>query len=154
MPRSLRLLILLIVPLFAACNNGTLLYTYQPVEDHTWGVRDTFVFDVPPMSSEADCRTHVNLRLGSRFPYRSLWVVLEQQWLSPTLYKRDTLELQLTDAAGVPFVHGGVYQQIEETADAVHLVEGQHGRLRLWHIMRKENVPEVWNIGVRLTVDE
>lgn len=132
---------------FASCQRDTLHYAFRPLPRHTWGMRDTLTFPLDSLSAEAPCSVSVCLRLGKRFPYRTLWVVLEQQYEHPYAQWRDTVEIPIPHDAPQG---GGHYLQVEHPSAPLHYATSHRATLRLWHIMRREDVPEVWDAGIRI----
>ena len=140
---------LLILLLLYACTADTWVHRYESVAREGWRRSDTLVFALPP-SPETQChRVAVGLRFHNRVPYQYLSLVVEQQ-ADSLIIRKDTLTFQLADSAGMPKGEGINLLQYSTPAPPLHLEKGQHARLRLYHIMKREVIPHVLEVGVRV----
>lgn len=132
--------------LIVACQRGTLLHSFQSLPHETWGMRDTLTFGMDSLGVQ-EAQLSVCLRFTHHFPYRSLWMVVERSGAKLPL-RRDTLNIPvMTDDGG-------------SMGSGVHLIQIEHPvgniacndslRLRLYPIMRREQLPGVSDVGVKI----
>lgn len=135
------------VPLLTiACQRGTLLHSFQSLPNETWGMRDTLTFDVDSLSA-TPAQLSVCLRFTHRFPYRSLWMVVEHSGAElPS--QRDTLNIPVMTDDGSSMGSGVHLIQIEHPVGIIACSDSL--RLRLFPIMQREQLPGVCDVGVKV----
>lgn len=149
------LLLGLALPLLSALAMGcgkegrTLMHHYKTLPGGAWSTFDTLRFDIPPSPTTEDYVFSLGLRLRNTFPYEDIWMVAEMHLEEPAATVRDTLRYLTTQPDGSPQGHGIALQQDEQPLCTLRLARGQHGHLRLYHIMTREIMPDVANVGVR-----
>lgn len=137
--------------LLTACiDRGTLVHSYAHVGAEGWNRSDTLTFDLPQMPVDRDCELSVGLRITSRYPYTSLWIVIDEQWEGRSV-RTDTVEYQLIDSMGDFSGRGVNIYQYEWPLRRITLHSGEQGRIRLYHIMSREILPHVTEAGVKVT---
>ena len=134
----------------ASCRKSTLIHTYYPLPQKSWSIRDTLTFHMPPITQDGYYEILAGLRLERHFPYDQVWLVIQQDFNSPMHQRRDTLCIQVADSAGNMQGFGLNMQQYETPLASIYLHKGQEGKLRLYHIMRKEILPQVCNAGIHI----
>lgn len=132
------------------CTQGTLLHHYEAVSSEGWIRTDTLLFDIPKVECTADYDLNVGMRYYNKFPYEGVWIVVDGTLQEPSAHWCDTLYFRIADADGKPLGHGISLLQRDSLVRQIHLYEGQHGQLRLWHIMKREVMPGVREVGCRL----
>ncbi|MBQ7179666.1 MAG: gliding motility lipoprotein GldH [Bacteroidaceae bacterium] len=136
--------------LLTACTDrDTLIHTYAHVGAEGWNRGDTLTFCLPPTAGDRDCELDVGLRITNRYPYTSLWIVIDEQWEGLSV-RTDTVEYQLTDSMGDFSGRGVNIYQYEWPLRRITLHGGQQGRIRLYHIMSRESLPHITEVGVKV----
>ena len=138
----------LVALLFASCTDGVLVHRYLPVGEDGWARTDTLSFPLPAISHEADYTIQLGMRYGNLFPYEGIWVVVETRLHHPTSLRRDTISLVVTDEDGHTLGQGVTLNQREVALTTLHLKKDQEGTLRLYHIMRREVIPHITDMGI------
>ena len=144
------LFILFLVLAAASCQKGTCIHTYQSVPHSQWSIRDTLTFHIPPLSQDGEYELLAGIRIQRNFPFNQVWVVVEQNFYSPMLQHKDTLCIQIADSTGCLLGTGLNLCQYEEPLPPISLHKGQEGTLRLYHIMSKEILPHVHDVGLHV----
>ncbi|MCR4920960.1 MAG: gliding motility lipoprotein GldH [Bacteroidaceae bacterium] len=147
----LRHLILLLPILCLACSRPALVHSFLPVPEDGWRRTDTLVFPLPPAQDEAQCSLYVGLRLHNRFPLREVWLGIEHRMGTDEGWSCDTLCLRLSDEKGRLSGQGINLLQYEVAAGSLHMPAGQEGELRIHHLMRCETLPDIMEVGIRLS---
>ncbi len=133
-----------------ACTNNTLLHHYQSIGHEGWSRGDTLLFSLPSDSvNEVPCLLFVELRLTPLYPYSTLCLVAEEEW-DGTVSQRDTLLFTLSDSTGNLCGRGLNLLQYEQSLRPLTLRPASHGQLRLRHIMSREVMPGVNDVGIKL----
>ncbi len=132
----------------AACTNHTLVHHYETLGDEGWSRTDTLHFVIPPAHAPGDYCFRLGIRYTHRFPYEGVWVETDLQLEKPVVHSRDTLFFRMFDAEGMPRGHGLGLMQKDTVVGVYHLREGQSGTLRVRHLMQKEGMPGIQDIGL------
>ena len=132
------------------CTKGTVVHRYEKVSLQGWERTDTLCYDLPAATKQQECLLSVGLRYNNDFPYEGIWIVVEGKTEAPSTYWCDTLYLRTADEDGTALGHGVALMQNSVPLRNIRLEEGQHGRLRIWHIMHREVMPSIREVGIRL----
>lgn len=136
---------------FLACGGGTWFHSYEAVGKDGWARTDTLSFSLPPLATDTVLDAFVGLRITHSFPYQSLWMALEVMNDSTGITFADTLCFELCDSIG-RFTGSGVTSlQYERPVVPIPLVGGAANTICLFHLMKREVVPNVREVGVRLS---
>lgn len=135
----------------SACRNEVVYHRYSPIPLTGWDKRDTIDFDIPPFDSTQTYKLTLELRTSSAFPYRNCWLVAEQRLEDPVLVRRDTVCCTLSTPQGSATGQGVNLYTNTYPVFAEPRTQGQHGRIRVYHIMRREEVPGISDVGLRLS---
>jgi len=136
--------------LLAGCDKGTLLHSYQPLKDNCWERRDTITFALPVLTQDDNCSVLIGLRVNNQFPYQELVLQVEQCFQHPTLHQIDTIYYRLTDQGGEFTEEGVNFFQFETQGLHLDLKEGQTGEIRIRHLMNKEEIPGITDVGIHI----
>ena len=149
MPKRI-VLFLATVLLLASCDRSTLMHSYQPLKDKCWDRTDTIKFTLPSIPQDESCSVLIGLRLNNNFPYEQLVMQVEQNLQHPTAYRVDTIYYKVTDQDG-DFTEKGVnYFQYETQGFPLYLKKGQTGEIRIRHLMHREVVPGIVDVGIHI----
>lgn len=135
------------------CNSSVAYHQFRPVDVDNWYIKDTLRFDIPASSLIGDYTLSVGLRYQQDYAYRNVWVVVEQDYTTPTYKTRDTLEVVLADEADRLKGRGTSLLQIEQPCTSVHLAPRQHATIKVYHITRPEHISGISDVGIRLSRD-
>lgn len=135
----------------AGCNRKTLYHHYEHTPLAGWEKSDTLYFSVKPNTSRTTIRRDVELRITSAYPFKGLNLVVEQTALPSQQSRHDTIDCRLTDDEGYTLGNGiTLYQYRFELPDAT-INQGDSLRLSIRHNMKRETLPGIADIGIRLT---
>lgn len=140
----------------AACNGSTAYDTYVHTPIAGWEKNDTLSFDVPPLAEAGHYQENLGLRITGAYPFMGLTLIVEQ-----TIYhnkhkmvaesKRDTVNCQLIDQNGTSKGQGISYIQYNFPINAYSMHEGDSIHIAIRHDMKREILPGVSDIGVKIT---
>ena len=120
-------LVAVVALLATACTHETFFHSYRHIAPNGWRYTDTLEFLLPPAPQTEAYALSVGLRIDACFPYQSLTLVVET-----------TL-----GGSGVNLL------QFETPAGHLQLREGQQARVRIYHIMSRETMPHIHDVGLR-----
>ena len=87
--------------LMAACNENTVYHSYQSLPNEGWGKSDTLSFQCPVTDSiPGTLRLFAEVRNRSEYPYRNLYLFIHENLLDSTVWRTDTIAVNLADSTG------------------------------------------------------
>lgn len=144
-----KLLSLCLISLYlASCQQDTLMHEYKHIHQDGWGKTDTLSFHIPPAKNAGDYGMYVGLRINHQFPYEALWFVVEASLSGTDIVQRDTIKYTLTENGKTLSGNGLNLLQYEQYAMKMSLQEGQEGDVRIYHVMSKERLPHLVDVGI------
>lgn len=135
----------------SGCRDEVFFHRYASVPLSGWDKRDTIDFDIPPFAATQPYSLTLELRTSPAFPYRSIWLVAEQRFENPALVRRDTVYCPVTTPQGSGTGKGVNLYTYEYPVLTEQRRQGQYGRIRVYHIMRREEMPGISDVGLRLS---
>jgi gliding motility-associated lipoprotein GldH len=136
--------------LMASCNEKTVYYSYCHTSLSGWDKTDTLSFAVPPVDIAGKYAENVALRFTSSYPFQTLNLIVEQRVKPGKTVMRDTINCVLIDKSGHVNGKGLNYLQCDVPLDYIDLQKGQSVSISIRHNMRREILPGISDIGVRL----
>lgn len=133
----------------AACterNKAVFSYHSTPVEG--WEQHRTQIFPVDSVAKAGLYEVLVGVRTTYEFPYQTLWLEVTEKLDSPAYLNVDTLVCHITDAKGNTLGNGISLFQEQNMLNEMRLSVGQKGTIAVRHIMRRNNLPGVSDVGV------
>ncbi len=152
--RSNLLLVLLGFLLFNACERAVVYEQYQAIENTLWSKEKIyfFTFDIADASVPYDIFFEV--RNNNLYPYQNIWLFCSEEAPIGDL-KRDTVEYFLADdygkwkGQGISLFHSSFLLR----KNYKFPIEGQY-TLGIRQGMRKDSLPGIQEIGIRLTTSQ
>lgn len=132
----------------ASCDSVPASYAYRSTPLNGWEPKDTLAFPIDTIARPGRYILSVGVRTTALFPFQSLWLVVKQQWQEPAIGRLDTVVCRFTNAAGDPVNHGLSLNQYEFPFDTLYLERGTHGRISVRHIMRRDILQGVSDVGI------
>lgn len=137
--------------MLSACDGKTVYDKYRPTQIDGWEKNDTLVYDVPPLAATGPYRQEVGVRISGAYPFTGLSLLVEQTVEPGHRRMADTLNCRLYDDKGNILGDGiGSYQYKFILSDA-YLHKGDSLHVVVRHIMKREILPGISDIGFRMT---
>lgn len=95
--------------------------------------------------------TMLGLRVSEAYPFQSLTLIVEQTVFPEKRTTRDTLNCQIYDPKGTIKGQGINYFQYHYLVSERNLKEGDSLHITVRHDMRREIIPGVADIGIKLS---
>ena len=133
----------------ASCNRKTIYYHYEHAPVAGWEKNDVLSFDVSPVS-EGTYREELGLRIDKSYPFMGLCLVIKQTILPSGYVHSDTLNCSLIDPDGNNKGPGLSYYQYNFHVNTLRLQEGDSLHITVKHNMKREIMPGISDIGIRL----
>lgn len=152
-PRAFHaLLILSVLLLTAACLRHPAAFEYQSTSDDGWEPGDTLRFHIDSLHHRGNYNLSLGLRTSAStpYPFQSIWLVVRQQWHNPDTLMTDTVECRMTNSKGDVTGKGVSVYAFTKNLKQLSLPQGTSADITINHIMRREVLPGVINVGIRL----
>ena len=137
---------------FASCNRHIVFDRYEHTPIAGWEKNDTLFFDVNPISTAGTYRQELGLRITGQYPFRSLRLVLKQEIWPEGRIIHDTVDCQLIDEKGTATGQGIAFYQYNMPVNDIKLREGDSLHICIRHDMKREILPGISDIGIKMTV--
>lgn len=137
----------------ASCNRKIVFDRYQSTDIEGWEKNDTLIFCVPPVAEAGVYKEEVGLRINAAYPFTGLSLVVEQTLHPANVTRRDTLNCRLITDKGSVKGRGVVSYQYAFHLTNITLVPNDSLTVRIHHNMRREILPGISDVGIRLTND-
>ena len=134
---------------FTSCDRKTIYYHYEHAPVSGWEKNDVLSFYVSPVS-EGTYREELGLRIDKSYPFMGLCLVIKQTILPSGYVHSDTLNCKLIDEDGNNKGPGLSYYQYNFHVNTLHLQEGDSLHITVKHNMKREIMPGISDIGIRL----
>lgn len=133
--------------LLSGCMDRTVFHHCQSVPQCVWQQEDTLLFRPDTLAPGQPYTLQVQARILQDYPYRQLQILVEHNLEKEP--RADTLLLQITDTAGVMLGRQIFLHQVH-TATHTFTPQQSRGWIRIRHLMRREALPGISDIGIRL----
>ena len=144
--------ILLTVALaIAGCDRKTIFHHYEHTPLAGWAKDDTLFFSVQYVPQATVVHRDIELRTDDSYPFRNLSLIVEQTTFPSQLIRRDTFDCQLMTPDGTVLGQGITLYQYRFHLPDVSLTEGDSLCLSIHHNMRREALPGIADVGIRMT---
>ena len=137
-----------------SCNRKTVYDHYQPVAQEGWNKDDTLTFTVRPLAKGGVFKEEIGLRTTGDYPFMGLCLIVEQTVLPSDVTRCDTLRCSLTGDDGNVKGRGLSCYQYRFHLTNITLADGDSLRVRIRHNMRRENLPGITDVGIRMKSEE
>ena len=150
---SCSVITLLMVLTLTACKRKTVYNHYEHTPLSGWEKNDTLVFDVPAMTQDGRYVEEVGLRINGDYPFTGLSLIVKQTVPPSMETKSDTLNCKLIDQQGVAKGRGVSHYQYLFHLTTLELKKDDRLHIDIRHNMKREILPGISDIGIRLTHD-
>ncbi len=145
--------ILSLCAVLASCREGrTAAFEYRPVPVEGWEAGDTLHFRVDTIRQGGSYRLSIGVRTSAAkpYPFRSIWLLICQHRHNPEAFTRDTLECRLANERGDALGNGTSLYTSTAAWQTVQLPEGSSADITVNHIMRRDMLQGVTDVGIKL----
>jgi len=137
--------------LFSACKQKTVYNRYLHTSVTGWERNDTLFYAIPSMKEGGNYTEEVGVRINGEYPFLSLTLIIEQTRVSDQVMKRDTLQCDLIDKQGHYKGKGISHYQNTFHLKTIRLNKDDSLRIAIRHDMKREMLPGITEIGVKLS---
>lgn len=141
---------LLAVLLLTACKQRTVYYHYEHTPLSGWEKNDSLVFTTDTIAIDGTYSEEVGIRINGTYPFLQLNLVVEHLVMPAMTVKSDTLSCRLIDETGNALGNGVSNYQYLIPLTSMTLKKGDRLRIAIRHDMKREILPGISDIGLRL----
>ena len=147
---------LLGICLMAACNENTVYHSYQSLPDEGWGKSDTLSFLIPVTDSiPPTLRLFAEVRNRTDYPYHNLYLFISQNLQDSTVWRTDTITINLADSTGRWIGNGwGCIYQSAVFIKSVRPLYPANYTFKIMNGMKDEKLSGINDIGIRIERQE
>ena len=135
---------------FTSCDTNTPYYHYAHTPIDGWEKNDTLRYDVQPLKKGGEHQITVALRLNGAYPFRKLYLIMEQDIYPRLQYKTDTICFDVTSKEGRFTGNGISYYQYTVPVCREHFMENDSIHITIRHAMKRDILPGISDIGIKL----
>ena len=136
---------------FTSCNRKTIYNHYNHTPLTGWERNDTLTFGIKPMADDGVYKEELGLRINELYPFMKLTLVVEQEIIPSGIIRYDTLSCQLVHKNGDVKSNGVNYYQYNYHVTNLSLNKGDSVTVRVRHNMKREIMPGISDIGIKLS---
>lgn len=140
----------IITLLLSSCIGDTIQHQYHHISKEGWSRNDTIAFELPPANVEGHYAVDTEIRTTRPFPYQKIWVVREVLFQTPLMTHNDTICIETGSDTAFPEGKGVTIRTYSHSDTTFALKEGQQGRMKLYHVMSREILPHITDIGINM----
>ena len=140
--------------LTASCAGDTLVHRYAALPADGWARRDTVCFDLPVYAEDICGTLTVGLRTKTGVAIRDIVLAVEQCDSDAFVVRRDTVCYPLTNSEGDALTSGVNFHQYETLFVPFRMEKDRKGCVRIYHLMTRETIPGITEVGIRIRNDE
>lgn len=134
-----------------SCNRKTVYNQYAHTPKAGWNRGDTLCFCVDTIRQDGLYTGEVGIRISGHYPFTTLSLIVEQQIMPAGIYLADTVSCRLFDNKGNMKGKGvSLYQYAVKLPHSVSLRQGNSLKVKVRHYMKRETLPGIANIGIKL----
>lgn len=127
----------------ACVDTASTTQEFRHIDHRLWYAEDTVTLSVTPIGKTGLYAERYMLRTDHNYPYEELFLKVEHRLASPDMTLCDTVCLHPVDSSAGTYLLQYVSQPKE-----LHLVNGQHGEICVTHLMHRNPLPAISDVGV------
>ena len=151
MPKTVAKAILTILPvLTSSCIGNTLQHQFVHIGKDGWYRNDTVTFNLPAATFEGRHAVDTEIRTVCPFQYQRLYVVRELMLQAPLMAYKDTICIETASSPSTNDERGVTLRCYSHSDSTLLLKEGQKVQMKIYHIMSREVLPHITDIGIKV----
>ena len=141
---------LLAILLLMSCKQSTVYYHYENTPEGGWEKNDVLSFDVNGINNDAQYQEVLAMRISNKYPFMRLTLIVEQTVYPAGKTMTDTLDCNLIDERGNAIGQGVSQYQYLFPLKTLQLHRGDSLHLSVRHDMKREILPGITGVGIRV----
>ena len=145
------LLVMMIALGMASCDRQTVYHHYEHVADQGWEKTDTIKFEIGPVREAGTYHETLEFRTDELFPFLGIHITVEQTIKPRGIMLRHSQMCELMNQDGSQKGSGISFYQSLFPLDDIELQQGDTLCISVFHNMKREILPGISDIGMRLS---
>ncbi len=117
-----------------------------------WNKNDTLIFQIPIKDSLSLYHLTAEVRSSDLYPYKDLYLVINNNFKSKDNFVSDTIQFILADSIGRRSEQGwSCLYQMKQSLYPVFVKDTGNYIVKINHIMRDQNLTGLHDIGIKLS---
>lgn len=137
--------------LITGCDNNTVINSYQTTPIDGWEKSDTLTFIIPRMKESGAYAAELGVRINSSIPFKSVTMIIDQTVFPSNKTRSDTVVCRFVDNKGKILGHGVNSYQYSFPVANMLLNKGDSLNIKVHHYMRRNDLPGISDIGIKIT---
>lgn len=133
-----------------SCDFTTVYDRYNHTQISGWEKNDTLMFHVPRVKASGLYEEQLGIRITGMYPFTGLTLIVKRFILPGDRMMTDTLNCKFSDQDGLRMANGVSCFQYRFRLDSVRLNAGDSIVMRVHHDMKREILPGIADIGLRI----
>lgn len=138
--------------MLCGCQRQVVYHQFRHISEPGWDKTDTLHFDVTPLKADGTYCLHAELRTDKNYPFQKLTLEVNQTVFPSHETYHDKINCNLISEEGVIGGDGISYFQYRFHVRDISLHQGDSIHLSLTHNMKREIMPGIADIGIRLSM--
>ena len=130
-----------------SCDRLPIYCHYEPTPTSGWEKNDTISFSIPRITEAGYYKEELGLRINENYPFLGLCLIIQQTVLP------SGLNCNLIDKQGKVKGPGINHYQYTFHVNTIRLAEGDSLHIHVKHNMKRDIMPGVTDIGIRIERD-
>ncbi len=152
--------LLTVATTLVSCNRKTVFYHYEHTPIAGWEKNDTLTFNLKAAPETGLYKEAIGLRTNGAYPFMALTLIVDHTVVparlaphksSPITTHSDTINCRLTNDEGNVKGAGISNRQYMFDLGNIRLNKGDSLHIRIRHDMKRETLPGIIDVGVKLT---
>ena len=144
--------VLLALITLCGCQRQSAYHQYRHISEPGWDKTDTLHFDISPMVADGTYRLDAELRTDKDYPFQQLTIEVEQKVFPSKETYHDAVVCDLVSETGIIEGDGISYFQYRFHVRDLSLHRGDSVHVCLTHNMKREIMPGIADVGIRLSL--
>ena len=136
------------------CQHQTVYHQFLHVSESGWDKTDTLHFDIAPLKTDGIYHVDAELRTDKNYPFQQLTIEVNQTVYPSEETYHDKVNCDLISEEGEIGGDGISYFQYCFHVRDISLHQGDSIHLSLTHNMKREIMPGIADVGIRLSAAE
>ena len=146
------IVVLLVLVALCGCQKQVAYHAFRHIYEPGWDKTDTLHFDISPVTRDGNYRLDAELRTDKDYPFQQLTIEIEQTVYPSKEKFHNKIDCNLVSETGVIEGDGISYFQYQFLVRNLSLHQGDSVHISLTHNMKREIMPGVSDVGVKLSL--
>ena len=150
--KAIVFVVLLALIVLCGCQQQVAYHEFRHIYEPGWDKSDTIHFDTRSLSAGGSYRLDAEVRTDKNYPFQKLTIEIEQAVYPSKEKYHDVIDCDLISEEGVIEGDGISYFQYQFHVRDLSLHQGDSVHICLTHNMKREIMPGITDVGIRLSL--